>query len=142
MNMNVLSASNVPQVMNLREVLSAFLTHRDEVVVRRTKYRLDKIAHRLEVLKGLLIAYLNLDAVIRLIRNEDEPKPKMMKKWNLTEVQAEAILNMRLRQLRKLDEIEIKREHDELIKEQKDLKKVLNSEDRRREVITEEIRGI
>ncbi len=140
MNMNVLAAGSMPQVMNLREVLSAFLTHRDEVVVRRTKFRLDKIAHRLEVLGGLLIAYLNLDAVIKLIRNEDDPKPKMMKKWDLTDVQAEAILNMRLRSLRKLDEIEIKRENEDLLKEQKELRKILKSDEHRREVIIQEIK--
>ncbi len=142
MNMNVLTSGNVPQVLNLREVLAAFLVHRDEVVVRRTKFRLEKIAHRLEVLGGLLIAYLNLDEVIHLIRTEDEPKPKMMKKWNLSDVQAEAILNMRLRSLRKLDEIEIRQENDALLKEQKELKQVLASDERRWEVITQEIKDI
>jgi len=140
MNMNVLTAQSVPVVMDLRDVLRAFLAHRDEVVIRRTKFRLEKIAHRLEVLGGLLIAYLNLDAVIKLIRNEDEPKPKMMKKWNLTDVQAEAILNMRLRSLRKLDEIEIKIENDKLKSEQKDLKETLKSEDKRWKVIGGEIK--
>ena len=142
LNMNVLTAGNVPKVLNLYEVLSEFLAHRDEVVVRRTKFRLDKIAHRLEVLGGLLIAYLNLDEVIALIRKEDEPKPKMMKKWDLSEIQAEAILNMRLRSLRKLDEIEIRRENDDLKKEQKELKRVLSSDERRAEVIIEEIQEI
>lgn len=142
LNMNVLTAKNVPQVMDLREVLAAFLDHRHEVLLRRVKFRLEKIANRLEILGGFLIAYLNLDAVIKLIRNEDEPKPKMMKKWGLTEMQAEAILNMRLRSLRKLEEIEIKREHDALKAEQKDLKETLKSEDKRWKVISGEIKEI
>jgi topoisomerase-4 subunit A len=142
LNMNVLTANSVPQVLNLRDVLKAFLEHRHEVLQRRVKYRLEKIAHRLEVLGGFLIAYLNLDAVIKLIREEDEPKPKMMKKWGLSEVQAEAILNMRLRSLRKLEEIEIKREHDNLSAEQKDLKETLKSEEKRWKVITGEIKQI
>ncbi|MEI6730814.1 MAG: DNA gyrase subunit A, partial [Pseudomonadota bacterium] len=140
MNMNVLTASSVPQVMNLKQVLQAFLEHRFDVLIRKTKYRLEKIAHRLEVLGGLLIAYLNLDEVIRLIREEDEPKPKMMKKWDLTDVQAEAILNMRLRSLRKLDEIEIRKENDNLVKEQAELNEILASEDKRKKVIIGEIK--
>jgi len=140
LNMNVLTAEHVPQVMNLRDVLRAFLAHRHEVLQRRVKFRLEKIVHRLEVLGGFLIAYLNLDAVIKLIREEDEPKPKMMKKWGLTEVQAEAILNMRLRSLRKLEEIEIKREHDNLSAEQKDLKETLKSEEKRWKIIAAEIK--
>ncbi len=139
-NMNVLDADHIPRVMNLREVLAAFLYHRHEVLIRRSKFRLEKIAHRLEVLDGFLIAYLNLDEVIKLIREEDEPKPKMMKRWKLTEVQAEAILNMRLRSLRKLEEIEIKTEHKALSAEQKDLKETLKSEEKRWKIITQEIR--
>ena len=142
MNMNVLTASNVPRVMDLKEVLVAFLAHRDEVVIRRTNHRLAKIAHRLEVLGGLLIAYLNIDEVIKLIREEDEPKPKMMKRWGLTDVQAEAILNMRLRSLRKLDEIEITRENDALLKEQAELNEILNSDAKRSKVIASEIKDI
>ena len=139
MNLNVLNASGAPQVMNLKEILSAFLDHRMEVLIRRTNYRLEKIAHRLEVLGGLLIAYLNLDEVIRIIRTEDEPKPIMMKKWKLTEIQVEAILNMRLRSLRKLEEFEIRGEHDELSKEQKELKSLLASEEKRNQRISDEI---
>lgn len=139
MNLNVLNASGAPQVMNLKEILVSFLEHRMEVLVRRTNYRLDKIAHRLEVLGGLLIAYLNLDEVIRIIRTEDEPKPIMMKKWKLTEIQVEAILNMRLRSLRKLEEFEIRGEHDELSKEQKELKSLLASEEKRNQRISDEI---
>ena len=142
MNMNVLTASGVPQVMNLKEVLLAFLEHRLEVLVRRTRYRLEKIAHRMEVLEGFLVAYLNIDEVIKIIRKEDHPKPVMMKKWDLSDVQAEAILNMRLRSLRKLEEVEIRGEHAELKKEQKELNQLLKSEDRRWEVIGEEIADI
>lgn len=142
MNMNVLTAAGVPQVMNLREVLQAFLDHRHEVLIRRSKFRLGQIAHRLEVLEGFLIAYLNLDEVIRIIREEDDPKVKMMKKWKLTDVQVEAILNMRLRSLRKLEEIEIKREHKELSAEQKDLKETLKSEEKRWKILGDEIKDI
>ena len=105
LNLNVLSQGVVPKVMGLGEVLNEWLAHRREVLVRRTKFRLEQIRHRLEVLDGYLIAYLNLDKVIRIIRTEDEPKPVLMKTFKLTDVQAEAILNMRLRSLRKLEEI-------------------------------------
>lgn len=125
LNMNVLDQGVTPRVMNLREVLQAFLDHRHDVLVRRSKHRLEKIEHRLEVLGGLLIAYLNLDEVIRIIREEDDPKAELIKAFKLTEVQAEAILNMRLRHLRKLEEMEIQNEHDALTEERKDLKKLL-----------------
>ena len=139
LNMNVLDAENTPGVMNLREVLSAFLEHRHVVLKRRSKFRLGKIEHRLEILGGQLIAFLNLDKVIKIIRNEDEPKPKLMKAFKLSEVQAEAILNMRLRQLRKLEEMEIKTEHDALSKEKKELNSLLKNEDKRWKVIGDEI---
>ncbi|MDX1974968.1 MAG: DNA topoisomerase IV subunit A [Rickettsiales bacterium] len=142
LNLNVLSANGTPQVMNLKEVLLAFIDHRHEVLVRRTEYRLEKIAHRLEILGGLLIAYLNLDELIRIIRKEDEPKPIIMKKWKLSDVQAEAILNMRLRSLRKLEEFEIRTEHNALTKEQKELNSLLKSEDKRLERISDEIKEI
>jgi topoisomerase-4 subunit A len=142
LNMNVLDADGTPRVMNLREALRAFLDHRHLVLQRRTKHRLEKIAHRLEVLDGYLIAYLNLDAVIRIIRNEDEPKPVLMKRFRLTDVQAEAILNMRLRSLRKLEEMEIKGEHKKLSDEQKDLRGLMKDEDRRWKAIGEEIADI
>ena len=142
LNLNVLDADGAPRVMNLKDILFAFLVHRMEVLTRRTNYRLAKIAHRLEVLGGLLIAYLNLDEVIRIIREEDEPKPVMMKKWKLTDVQVEAILNMRLRSLRKLEEFEIRREHDELSKEQKELNALLKSEEKRWLKIDDEIKEI
>ncbi len=142
MNLNVLDASGTPRVMNLKEILLAFLDHRLDVLVRRTNYRLAKIAHRLEVLGGLLIAYLNLDEVIRIIREEDEPKPIMMKKWNLTDIQVESILNMRLRSLRKLEEFEIRGEHDALIKEQKELIALLKSPEKLWLRISDEITDI
>lgn len=125
LNLNVLDAQGVPRVHNLREVLQAFLDHRQDVLVRRSQHRLDKIKHRLEVLEGYLIAYLNLDEVIKIIRTKDEPKPALIKRFKLTDVQAEAILNMRLRSLRKLEEMEIRGEHDTLSKEMKSLKALL-----------------
>ncbi|MFN0044486.1 MAG: DNA topoisomerase IV subunit A [Alphaproteobacteria bacterium] len=140
LNMNVLDAEHTPRVMNLREVLQAFLDHRHVVLVRRSKHRLAAIARRLEILEGYLIAYLNIDAVIKLIRQEDDPKPKMMKRWGLTETQAEAILNMRLRALRRLEEIEIKREHDALSAEKRVLDKLLKDEKARWATIADQIR--
>jgi topoisomerase IV subunit A len=128
LNMNVLDKGQVPRVMSLKEALLAFVDHRREVLERRSTHRLDKIAMRLEVLEGYLAVFLNLDKVIKIIRTEDEPKPVLMKAFKLTENQAEAILNMRLRSLRKLEEMEIRREHDSLSKEQKELKKLLGSD--------------
>lgn len=125
LNLNVLDAQGVPRVHNLREVLQAFLDHRQDVLVRRSQHRLEKIQHRLEVLEGYLVAYLNLDEVIRIIRTKDEPKAALIKRFKLTDVQAEAILNMRLRSLRKLEEMEIRGEHDKLSKEMKSLKALL-----------------
>lgn len=117
MNMNVLDSDNVPRVMSIKEVLQEFLRHRQIVLQRRSNYRLQKINNRLEILSGYLIAYLNLDEIIRIIREEDEPKAVMMTAFSLTDNQAEAILNMKLRSLRKLEETEIKNEFDELSEE-------------------------
>ena len=142
LNMNVLDKGLVPRVMNLRETLNAFVDHRREVLERRSTHRLEKIAARLEVLEGYLAVYLNLDKVIRIIRNEDEPKPKLMKAFSLTETQADAILNMRLRSLRKLEEMEIRAEHDALTKEQKELKKLLGSSKLKSERLIEEVKEI
>ncbi|WP_374303013.1 DNA topoisomerase IV subunit A [Paracoccus sp. (in: a-proteobacteria)] len=128
MNMNVLIDGRVPKVCSLKEVLRAFLDHRREVLVRRANYRLDKIAARLEVLEGYLVAYLNLDRVIEIIRHEDEPKAVMMAEFGLTEVQVEAILNMRLRALRKLEEIELRAERDALLEERQGLEAMLADE--------------
>lgn len=125
LNMNVLDRDGAPKVMSLKDALRAFLDHRRDVLQRRSAHRLTKIAARLDVLAGLLIVYLNLDEVIRIIRNEDEPKPKLIQRFKLNDVQAEAILNTRLRQLRKLEEMEIRREDAALREEQKDLKGLL-----------------
>src|SRR6185436_1668751 len=129
LNMNVLSAGQVPGVLSLRDVLKKWLEHRQVVLVRRSKFRLQKIEHRLEVLDGYLIAFLNIDEVIRIVRHEDEPKAKLIKRFKLTDVQAEAILNLRLKSLAKLEEIEIKAEHDRLSKERKELKTLLKSDE-------------
>ena len=142
LNMNVLGADGAPRVMGLRDVLQAYLDHRKEVLVRRTKFRLEKIARRLEILDGFLIAYLNLDEVIRIIRYEDEPKAELMKAFKLSDVQAEAILNMRLRSLRKLEEMEIKTEHKNLKAEQKALKALLKSDDAQWKKIADELREV
>jgi topoisomerase-4 subunit A len=128
LNLNVLDRDNTPRVMDLREALQAFLDHRREVLLRRSQFRLDAIERRLEILEGYLIAYLNLDRLIKIIREEDEPKPKMIKAFGLTDNQAEAILNMRLRALRRLEEFEIKGEHKKLSAERKDLKALLKDE--------------
>ena len=138
-NMNVLDADKTPRVMSLREVLQAFLDHRHEVLVRKSRHRLARIAERLEVLEGYLIAFLNLDEVIRIIREEDEAKPALIARFELTDAQAEAILNMRLRQLRKLEEMEIRKEHKELKAEQRGLKALLKDEDKRWKLIGEQI---
>ena len=140
LNMNVLDGGKLPTVMSLRAVLRAYLDHRHVVLRRRTAHRIDKIELRLEVLAGYLIAYANLDEIIHVIREEEEPKRMMMKRWKLSDVQAEAILNMRLRALRKLEEIEIKREFDGLNVEMKDLKRLLKDEKRRWSVIADQVR--
>ncbi len=142
LNLNVLDNGRQPKVMNLREILQAYLNHRHEVLERRSKYRLGKIEHRLEVLDGYLIAYLNLDELIEIIRKEDEPKPVMMKRFKLTDVQAEAILNMRLRSLRRLEEMEIRGEHKKLSQEKAELKKLLGDESLRWQAISGEIQEI
>ena len=142
LNMNVLDGGTVPRVMNLKEVLQAFIDHRQQVLVRCSKHRLANIEHRLEVLGGLLIAYLNIDEVIKIIREEDDPKTKMIKRWKLTEVQCEAILNMRLRSLRKLEEIEIRHENKELKEEKEELEKLVASKARQMTAIKKQIKGI
>jgi topoisomerase-4 subunit A len=142
LNLNVLDKNNAPRVMNLRELLQAYLDHRHEVLVRRSTFRLQQIEQRLEVLGGYLIAFLNLDKVIKIIRTHDEPKPELIKAFKLTEVQAEAILNMRLRALRKLEEMEIRGEEKKLSTEKAALKKLLGNEKLRWERIDEEIAGI
>ena len=141
-NMNVLNGGRVPVVMSLRQMLQAFLDHRHDILRRRTEYRLDRIAARLEVLAGYLIAFANLDEIIRIVREEDEPKAAMMARWGMSDIQAEAILNMRLRALRRLEEAEIEKEHKSLVSEQKELRRLLKTESLRWERIAGEIRDV
>jgi topoisomerase IV subunit A len=142
LNMNVLSGGKIPRVMSLKDVLKEWLDHRKTVLVRRSTFRLNEIARRLEILEGYLVAYLNLDEVIRIIREEDEPKPRLMSRFNISDLQAESILNMRLRALRKLEEMEIRNEASKLTKEQAGLKKLLKSDDEQWQVISEEVKTI
>jgi topoisomerase-4 subunit A len=142
LNMNVLENGRAPKVMSLKEVLRAFLDHRMDVLVRQSKYRVAEIERRLEVLGGYLIVYLHLDTVIKIIRKEDEPKPVLMKRFKLSDAQAEAILNMRLRALRRLEEKAIKAEFDELTKEKAELGKLLKDKARREKRIAEEVEDI
>jgi topoisomerase-4 subunit A len=128
LNLNVLDRNNTPRVMDLREALQSFLDHRREVLVRRSTFRLEAIERRLDILDGFLIAYLNIDRLIKIIREEDEPKPVMVRAFGLNDTQAEAILNMRLRALRRLEEFEIKGEHKKLTAERKDLKALLKED--------------
>ena len=139
LNMNVLSLGKVPKVMALNEVLTEWLAHRKDVLVRRSRHRLAAIDRRLEILGGLLVAYLNLDEVIRIIREEDEPKQVMMAKWSLTDLQAESILNMRLRNLRKLEEFEIRKEFDDLSSEKAEIEALLASDDKQWQTVAWEI---
>ena len=142
LNMNVLVKGRIPRVVGLAEALTEWLAHRREVLLRRSQFRLGQIEHRLVVLGGYLVAYLNLDKVIKIIRNEDEPKPFLMKTFKLSDVQADAILNMRLRNLRKLEEIEIKREDKELRAERKSLKELIGSEKEQWKKVAEEIKSV
>ncbi|MBQ9271284.1 MAG: DNA topoisomerase IV subunit A [Alphaproteobacteria bacterium] len=142
MNMNVLDLDGVPRVMSLKQVLRDYLIHRNNVLLRKINHRLGKINARLEILDGYLIAYLNLDEVIRIIRQEDEPKVVLMQTFNLTDNQAEAILNMKLRNLRKLDEEEIRNEHNDLRAEKAELEVLANDEKKRWAYIAEEIKRI
>ena len=139
LNMNVLDATRTPRVMALREVIRAWLDHRHQVLVRRSRHRLAAIERRLEILDGYLAVFLNLDEVIRIIREEDEPKKRLMARFALTDVQAEAILNMRLRSLRKLEEMEIRREHKALERERKQVTGLLGDERKRWTRLAEEI---
>ncbi len=139
LNLNVLDPQGVPRVMNLKEVLQEFLDHRRIVLQRRSRYRLAAVARRMEVLRGLIIVYVNLDEVIRIIREEDEPKAAMMARWGLTDMQAEAILNMRLRALRRLEEVAIRKELEELGAEAVDIEKLLGSDRRQWTMLSKEI---
>ncbi|GBH31287.1 DNA topoisomerase IV subunit A [Sphingobium xenophagum] len=142
LNLNVLDATHTPRVLGLRAVLIEWLKHQIDVLVRRAQHRLAKIADRLELLDGYIIAYLNLDRVIEIIRTEDEPKLVMMDEFALTDRQAEAILNMRLRSLRKLEEMELRREHADLVAEQEDLQKLVESPQRQRTKLKRDIAAL
>ncbi len=142
LNMNVLTADRTPMVLGLRGVLQAWLDHRQEVLVRRSRHRLAAIERRLEVLDGYLAVFLNLDEVIRIIREEDHPKPALVARFTLTDLQAEAILNMRLRSLRRLEEMEIRREHKALSKEQREVEGLLKDAARRWRKIEGELAAV
>jgi len=142
LNMNVLVKGRIPRVLGLAEALTEWLTHRREVLLRRSNFRLKQIEHRLEVLGGYLVAYSNLDKVIKIIRNEDEPKPVLMKTFKLSDVQADAILNMRLRNLRKLEEMEIRQEDKALRTERKKLKDLIGSETEQWKRIADEVKEV
>ncbi|HET7884195.1 MAG TPA: DNA topoisomerase IV subunit A, partial [Acetobacteraceae bacterium] len=139
LNMNVLDATRTPMVMSLPQVLRAWLDHRHDVLMRRSRHRLAAIERRIEILDGYLLVYLNVDEVIRIIRNEEEPKPRLMQHFKLSDVQAEAILNMRLRSLRKLEEMEIRKEHKALSKERRDIQALLKDAKLRWDRIADEL---
>ncbi|WP_416878301.1 DNA topoisomerase IV subunit A [Litorimonas sp.] len=142
LNMNVLDKTRTPRVMDLKEVIQSWLDHRREVLQRRSQQRLGKIEDRMEVLDGYMIAFLNLDEVIRIIRFEDKPKEELMNAFNLTERQADAILNMRLRALNKLQEIEIKTEYDKLASEKAELEALLGSDAKQWAAISEQVKEL
>src|ERR1700734_3008966 len=142
LNMNVLIRGRIPKVVGLAEALSEWLAHRRDVLLRRSRYRLAEIEHRLEVLGGYLIAYLNLDKDIKIIRQEDEPKPVLIKTFKLTDVQADAILNMRLRNLRRLEEMEIRQEEKDLRSEKRSIEELLRSEKAQWKAISGQIREV
>ncbi|MFN5783913.1 MAG: DNA topoisomerase IV subunit A [Novosphingobium sp.] len=142
LNLNVLDASRTPGVLSLKLVLQEWIKSQIDILVRRSQHRLAKIADRLELLDGYIIAYLNLDRIIEIIRTEDEPKPVMMAEFQLTERQAEAILNMRLRSLRKLEEMELRRERDNLLAEKDELEKLLESPARQRTRLKRDLAGL
>ena len=142
LNLNVLDAAGRPRVMSLRDALQAFLDHRREVLQRRSRHRLERVGRRLEILEGHRVAYLNLDEVIRIIREEDDPKPVLIARWSLSEIQADAILDMRLRNLRKLEEMAIRREIDALSAERDALLALLADERAQWRAIAGEIEDI
>ncbi|WP_316353707.1 DNA topoisomerase IV subunit A [Candidatus Trichorickettsia mobilis] len=142
LNMNVIGANQIPRVMNLLEVLQEFLAHRQNIITRKSKFLIAKIEHRLEILQGLKIAYLNLDEIITIIREEDEPKQIMIDKFNLTDIQVEAILNIRLRSLRKLDEYEIINEYNSLQKQHAELTEILANPKQLWKIVKSEIKTI
>jgi len=141
-NMNVIGLNGRPGVLNLRDMLSEWLKFRIETVRRRLQFRLDKVAKRLHILDGLMVAYLNIDEVIKIIRENDKPKPVLMKRFKLSDEQAEAILELKLRHLAKLEEMAIRTEQKELKEEQAELEKLLSSKQRLKTFIKKELKGI
>ncbi len=141
-NMNMIGLDGRPRVMDLKSVLEQWLVYRFETLRRRLQYRLDKVNERLHLLQGFMIAFLNIDEVIHIIRNEDKPKPVLMKRFNLSDVQAEAVLNLKLRNLARLEEMKIRAEQDELVKERDGLEKTLGSRQRMKTVIKKELRAV
>jgi topoisomerase IV subunit A len=141
-NMNVLEGGVVPRVVSFKEALQQWLDHRREVLLRRSRHRLGDITRRLEVLGGMLIVFLNLDAVIRIIREEDEPKPRLQASFDLSELQVNYVLDTRLRSLRRLEEMQISREHDELVKERGEIDALLGDEVKQWKKITAQIREL
>ena len=142
LNLNVLDATRTPLVMGLKELLTNWIAAQIDILQRRARHRLDKIAARLELVEGYIIAFLNLDRVIEIIRTEDEPKPVMMAEFELTDRQAEAILNMRLRSLRKLEEMQLRGEKDDLLKEQGELELLLGSPARQRTRLKRDLKSL
>lgn len=142
LNMNVLDAQNIPRVMNLKQVLQSFIAHRLEVLLRQTRYRLSKIEHRLEVLAGYIIAYDHLDEIIQIIREEDHPKKVLQKRFKFTDIQVDAILNLRLRSLRKLEEIQLREEHDLLTQQKKEFEDLLGSDELQKEFLENEFKDL
>ncbi|MXU65232.1 DNA topoisomerase IV subunit A [Oceanomicrobium pacificus] len=142
LNMNVLIDGRKPEVCSLRDVLRAFLDHRREVLLRRSRHRMGKIDHRLEVLEGYITAFLNLDRVIEIIRYEDDPKAVLIDEFDLTDVQAEAILNMRLRNLRRLEEMELRNERDALLVERAEIEDLLADEALQWQTIADQLRAV
>ncbi|KPL67067.1 DNA topoisomerase IV subunit A [Erythrobacter sp. SG61-1L] len=142
LNLNVLDATRTPMVMGLKELLGNWIASQIDILQRRAQHRLDRIAARLELVEGYIIAFLNLDRIIEIIRTEDEPKAVMMAEFNLTDRQAEAILNMRLRSLRKLEEMELRQERDDLLAERDDLEKLLASPERQRTRLKRDLRNL
>jgi topoisomerase-4 subunit A len=142
LNLNVLDSTRTPRVMSLKQVLTEWLAHQFIVLVKRSEHRIGKIDDRLELLEGYIVAFLNLDRVIEIIRNEDEPKPVMIAEFMLTDRQAEAILNMRLRSLRKLEEMQLRRERDDLIAEREELQKLIDSPARQRSRLKKDLAAL
>ena len=142
MNMNVLVDGVVPRVVSLADALRQWLDHRRDVLLRRSRDRLSEIAHRLEVLAGMLIVFLHLDEVIRIIREEDEPKQALMARFTLTEVQANYILDTRLRSLRRLEEMQLRKEHDELLREKGELEDLVGDEGKQWKTVSSQIRDV